>query len=85
MSNEIKNINENIKTEDLISPFKVRLTRQKFSNLLLKMESNLKEIIIEENLNDETNDAQDSSIDSTPLYSYPSEHSSLYEMSDFEL
>ena len=69
MSNEIKNINENIKTEDLISPFKVRLTRQKFSNLLLKMESNLKEIIIEENLNDETNDAQDSSIDSTPLYS----------------
>ena len=40
MSNEIKNINENIKTEDLISPFKVRLTRQKFSNLLLKMESN---------------------------------------------
>ena len=34
---------------------------------------------------DETNDAQDSSIDSTPLYSYPSEHSSLYEISDFEL
>ena len=85
MSNEIKNINENIKTEDLISPFKVRLTRQKFSNLLLKMESNLKEILIDENLNEETNDDQESSIDSTPLCSYPSEHSSLYEISDFEL
>ena len=85
MSNEIKNINENIKTEDLISPFKVRLTQQKFSNLLLKMESNLKEILIDENLNEETNDGEYFSIDSTPLYSYPSEHSSLYEISDFEL
>jgi hypothetical protein len=85
MSNEIKNINENIKSEELISPFKVRLPQQKFSNLLLKMESNLKEILIDENLNEETNDDQYFSIDSTPLYSYPSEHSSLYEISDFEL
>jgi hypothetical protein len=49
------------------------------------MESNLKEILIDENLNEETNDDQYFSIDSTPLYSYPSEHSSLYEISDFEL
>ena len=84
--NEIKNSKENKHKEETKNPFKVRLIEEETCNILLKMESNLKEMAFDDdNLNNETDDEGDSSIDAPPLFTYPSEHSSLYEISDFEL
>ena len=68
------------------NPFQIRLSNNKnlyFENFLTNMETSLKEIILIEN--DEIDNISDSSFDNAPLFTYPSEHSSNYDISDFEL
>ena len=60
------------------NPFQIRLSNNKnldFEHFLTNMETSLKEIILIEN----------GEIDNIPLFTYPSEHSSNYDISDFVL
>ena len=82
-SQEIKNI----VSKQTNNPFQIRLLSQNqnldYENFLSNMEISLKEIILIEN--DGVDNKSDSSFDSQPLFIYPSEHSSDYDISDFEL
>ena len=82
-SQEIKNI----VSKQTNNPFQIRLLSLNqnldYEHFLSNMEISLKEIILIEN--DEIDNKSDSSFDNQPLYIYPSEHSSDYDISDFEL
>ena len=82
-SQEIKNI----VSKQTNNPFQIRLLSLNqnldYEHFLSNMEKYLKEIILIEN--DEIDNKSDSSFDNQPLYIYPSEHSSDYDISDFEL
>jgi hypothetical protein len=69
------------------NPFQIKLLSLNqnldYELFLSNMETSLKEIILIEN--DEIDNNSDSSFDNQPLYIYPSEHSSDYDISDFEL
>ena len=68
------------------NPFQIKLSQRKdvdYELFLSNMNASLKEIILIEN--DEIDNKSDSSFDNQPLYIYPSEHSSDYDISDFEL
>ena len=82
-SQEIKNI----VSKQTNNPFQIKLLSLNqnldYELFLSNMETSLKEIILIEN--DEIDNKSDSSFDNQPLYIYPSEHSSDYDISDFEL
>ena len=68
------------------NPFQIKLSQRKdvdYELFLSNMNATLKEIILIEN--DEIDNISESSYENPPLFTYPSEHSSDYDISEFEL
>ena len=84
-------IKENKISSSTISnnPFSLKIKIIEQNDFLSKMKIALKEIILieeNENENNEDNDINSSSFnDRKPLFSYSSEHSSYFDISEFEL
>ena len=68
------------------NPFQIKLSQRKdvdYELFLSNMNASLKEIILIEN--DEIDNISESSYENPPLFTYHSEHSSDYDISEFEL
>ena len=68
------------------NPFQIKLSQRKdvdYELFLSNMNASLKEIILIEN--EEIDNISESSYENPTLFTYPSEHSSDYDISEFEL